>query len=101
MNVYAFDVDGTLETSNGPIGIRKLRMLQGQGHYVYIVSPSMARPKDFPVVLVGTRAENLAMVKSMHPDEDRFVYLSDNNDQPEAAAAGFEYVDARDFGKAA
>lgn len=101
MNVYAFDVDGTLETSDGPIWIRQLRMLQGQGHYVYIVSPSMKRPKGFPVVLVGTRAENLAAVKSMHPDEDRFVYLSDNNDQAEAEAAGFEYVDRNDFGRLA
>lgn len=34
MKVYAFDVDETMETSNGPVTVDMLRELRGQGHIV-------------------------------------------------------------------
>lgn len=36
MKIYAFDVDDTLEISNGPIPIKKLRQLRENGHIVGI-----------------------------------------------------------------
>lgn len=101
MAVYAFDVDGTIETSAGPVTILQLARLLEQGHFVYIVSPSPLRPHGFPVVLPhggGSRQENLRAVQQMHPDEDLFIYVSDNGDIGEAHAAGFVYVRHDEFG---
>jgi hypothetical protein len=93
VTVYAFDVDGTLETSAGPIAISRLEDLRRAGHYVYLVSPSGARPRGFPVVASGAhRSDNLRIVKVMHPDESEFIYVSDNGDQIAATEAGFAYV---------
>jgi len=103
VTVFAFDVDGTLASSAGPISDVELIGLQHRGDYVYIVSPSAARPKLFPVVLPhggGSRQENLRAVRAMHPDEDRFIYVSDNGDLPEANAAEFEYVWHNEFAQA-
>jgi hypothetical protein len=100
MTVYAFDVDGTLETSSGPIYLDTLWNLLRSGHWVYIVSPSELRPKGFPTVLIGgggDRAENLKAVKVLHPDASEFVYVSDNGDMQAAKDAGFEYVRHTDF----
>jgi hypothetical protein len=90
--VVAFDIDGTLETSSGPVSTALLRSIQRGGSYVYLVSPSSARPQGFPILANGTqRRDNLLAVKAMHPDEENFIYVSDNGDQAEAEAAGFEY----------
>jgi hypothetical protein len=100
MTVFAFDVDGTLTSSAGPISDAHLIGLQHRGDYVYIVSPSAARPPFFPVVLPnggGDRAANLEAVKAMHPDEDRFIYVSDNGDTAAAEQAGFEYLPHTEF----
>ncbi len=92
MTVYAFDVDGTIETSNGPITEARLHELREDGDFVYLVSPSASRPKGLPILASGSRQDNLRAVRAMHPDEDRFVYVSDNGDVSDAQAAGFEYV---------
>jgi hypothetical protein len=100
VTVFAFDVDGTLASSAGPISDAALIGLQHEGHYVYIVSPSAARPPFFPIVLPdggGDRAANLKAVKAMHPDEDRFIYVSDNGDTAAAEQAGFEYLPHTEF----
>jgi hypothetical protein len=89
--VVAFDIDGTLETSNGPVSTNLLRSIQRGGSYVYLVSPSAARPQGFPILANGQRRDNLLAVKAMHPDEEEFIYVSDNGDEAEAEAAGFEY----------
>jgi hypothetical protein len=91
MTVYAFDIDGTLETSAGPIPIAVLEGLRCD-HYVYLVSPSSARPHGFPIVASDSRVENLRKVKRMHPDETEFIYVSDNGDHSEARLAEFKYV---------
>jgi hypothetical protein len=99
MTVFAFDIDGTLETSAGPIPISVLEGLKCD-HYVYLVSPSAARPKGFPIVLSSSsRVESLRQVKAMHPDTepDDFIYVSDNGDQREAQLAGFRYVWHNEF----
>jgi len=100
VTVFAFDVDGTLASSAGPISDVELIGLQHRGDYVYIVSPSAARPQLFPVVVPGSRQDNLQAVKAMHPDESRFIYVSDNGDTADAEAAGFEYVWHNEFAQA-
>lgn len=103
MKVYAFDTDGTLETSAGPVTVARLRELIAEGHKVAIVSPSAAHPKDengepaFFMVIEGSRSENLDGVRRMFPDGDAYIYVSDNGDLDAAAAAAFEYVDPQDF----
>jgi hypothetical protein len=99
MTVFCFDVDGTLETSDGPIPIAVLAGLKCD-HYVYLVSPSSARPHGFPIVVSQTsRVESLRQVKKMHPDtpDEEFLYISDNGDQREAQLAGFRYVWHNEF----
>ena len=99
MTVFAFDVDGTLETSAGPISIAVLQGLKCD-HYVYLVSPSAARPKGFPIVVSSSsRVESLRQVRKMHPDEpdEGFLYISDNGDQREAQLAGFTYIWHNEF----
>jgi hydroxymethylpyrimidine pyrophosphatase-like HAD family hydrolase len=99
MSVFAFDIDGTLETSSGPVTISRLDDLRRAGHYVYLVSPSEARPKGLPIVAGGAhRSDNLRQVKAMHPDEAEFIYVSDNGDMTAAAEAGWEYVWHTGFG---
>jgi hypothetical protein len=99
VTVYGFDIDGTLETSAGPVSIERLDALRRDGHYVYLVSPSEARPKGFPIVASGAhRSDNLRQVKAMHPDETEFIYVSDNGDQVAATEAGFTYVWHTGFG---
>ena len=46
MALLCFDVDGTLDTGDGPIPVSVLHELNGMGHKVVIVSPSPLRPKD-------------------------------------------------------
>ncbi|MGH7252652.1 MAG: hypothetical protein ACREIE_02515 [Nitrospiraceae bacterium] len=92
MTVYAFDIDGTIETSNGPVTVARIQELRQDGDFVYLVSPSAARPKGLPILASGSRQDNLRAVKAMHPDEERFVYISDNGDIGDAQAAGFEYI---------
>ncbi len=92
MNLYAFDVDGTLETSNGPVTILRLKQLQSLGHAVVIVSPSELAPADFEKCLPGDRTANLVEAATRYPQAKRKVYVSDNNDQASAEATGFEYI---------
>ncbi len=99
--VVAFDVDGTLENSLGPVSIERLTQLQSGYPYVAvaIVSPSAKRPPGFPSFLVnggGDRLANLLAVKQAFPS-DLYVYVSDNGDMEVAKKAGFSYVDAKAF----
>lgn len=92
------DVDGTIETSAGPVTVARLRELdQLEGCTVVIVSPSAARPAGFAERIDGpSRADNLRAAAKDWP-ADLLVYCSDNEDRAEAAAAGFCYVDRNDF----
>jgi hypothetical protein len=51
--LVCFDVDGTLETSAGPVTVEQLRRLEAAGVAVAIVSPSPARPPGFPEFISG------------------------------------------------
>lgn len=90
--LVCFDVDGTLETSAGPVTVQRLKDLEAGGVAVVIVSPSSLRPKGFKEKIEGTRRDNLLAAKSLYPAHVN-LYVSDNGDMGEADAAGFTYVD--------
>ncbi|MFI4977519.1 MAG: hypothetical protein ACHQC8_02405 [Solirubrobacterales bacterium] len=101
--LVCFDVDGTLETSGGPVTLMMLARLQAMPNlFVTIVSPSAAAPPGFERALPnggGSRRDNLLAAKFSHP-ADLYLYVSNNGDQAEAIAAGFLYVDHIDFATA-
>jgi len=101
MILFAFDCDGTLNVSGGPVAISILTALTALGHKVVIVSPSAAcKPLGFTHVDSADRLVNLKRVKELYPECERWVYVSDNAGDPELAAqAGFEYVHPSNFGE--
>lgn len=99
--LVAFDVDGTLETSQGPVKIDTLVHLDNAGVSVVIVSPSNAYPREFEGRRIlpnggGSRSGNLLEAKRLFPS-DLYFYVSDNGDIGEAQIAGFVYVDRMAF----
>jgi hypothetical protein len=94
--LLAFDVDGTLDSSAGPVPVARLHALQAPDCRVVIVSPSPARPPGFPEYLGEDRAGNLAAAADGWP-ADLCLYVSDNEDREAARLAGFIYVDRNDF----
>jgi len=104
MTLLCFDVDGTLDCSNGPVSVTRLNEWHDdpEGPNVVIVSPSGAyvghlpRCSDKP-----TRRECLNAAARMVgvQDQDLLLYVSDNKDYEEAHAAGFCYIEAAEFAK--
>ncbi len=108
MILFAFDVDGTLDTSGGPISFGLFATLSTYGlvHFLHvaIVSPSGAWPKGaFPhfdfAAPDGGRQANLERAKAAFPEDVVWIYISDNKDYDAAAAAGFAYIEAAEFAK--
>jgi hypothetical protein len=101
--VIAFDVDGTLDSSQGPVPVLRLTELRGYGFHIWIVSPSSNRPGGFEEAVTGERVANLRQVRieelSRDPLAGTFVYLyvSDNKDYDAARQAGFSYIEAGQF----
>ena len=94
MALLCFDVDGTLEQSEGPIPLQALHDLSAQGHMIVIVSPSPLRPKNEPVpeFLSVDRRKNLRDARQEYPHEQA-VYISDNDgDDVLSSEVDFEYV---------
>jgi hypothetical protein len=91
------DVDGTLDSSAGPVPVERLRELDHlPGCRVVIVSPSAARPSGFTEQVGDDRQANLAAAADLWRAPLR-LYLSDNGDREIAQAAGFTYIDPSDF----
>lgn len=103
--VFCFDVDGTLESSNGPVSVDALLKLEEKGHLVVIVSESPHYPRglgDEPlferIVERGSRAQNLLAVKEKYPGRN-YYYISDNQDQAQALEAGVIFMEPATFVK--
>lgn len=92
--IFAFDVDGTLETSGGPVTTAMLQYLARFGEVV-IVSPSPHKPEGFKVIADSSREENLKTAGGK--ERTLRFYVSDNGDSEIARKAGFAYVDREDF----
>jgi hypothetical protein len=92
----AFDVDGTIETSNGPIKVERMEELRAHGVNVVIVSPSNLRPNGFHERNGQARVDDLHLTKQDFPALV-YLYVSDNGDTVAAEEAGFIYVDRLAF----
>jgi len=109
MTLFCFDVDGTLDCSNGPITVAMLDLLaQSTSPYtVVIVSPSGAYTGGLPrIANNATRKENLIAAREAFTAQHGHsplvcLYVSDNKDYTEAEAAGFAYIEASEFAKIA
>ncbi len=96
--LIAFDVDGTLETSGGPVKIERLNELIDDGAKIAIVSPSPSKPSGFIEINSGDRFKDLQHCKKDYPDEEIYLYVSDNlGDDWLAMKAGFTFVKPKDF----
>jgi hypothetical protein len=99
VNVYCFDVDGTLESSSGPVSLSDLDALMDMDHVVLIVSPSSAVPERYAKCLTeGTRADNLKEARKMFDGGTEYIYVSDNpGDEEVAREAGFTFLHPNDW----
>ncbi len=104
MILLAFDVDGTLSCSNGPVSLEWVERVHSSGlARVMIVSPSRMYQGPLPRQSdLATRGENLKAAwhwaERNWPGEIHLrMYVSDNKDLEEARAAGFCYVEASNF----
>ncbi len=103
MILVCFDVDGTLDSSGGPVSFAWVKAcVQRLDFLAMVVSPSVAWPQgELPASLTGgSRADNLrAAAVACEPTATLRLYVSDNKDQAEAQAAGFVYIEAADFAR--
>ena len=102
MIILAFDVDGTLDCSNGPVPVSWLNQVhEARVASVVIVSPSGAYVGPLPRVSGNPqRKDNLVGARLLYGSSPMYcLYVSDNKDHTEAEAAGFLYVEAIDFAR--
>lgn len=98
--IIAFDVDGTLDCSQGPVPVARLKELVSVGCIIIIVSSSANRPGGFIEVLSPTegRRGSLEEVKRKYPQEKLFIYVSDNpGDDALARGLGYSYIHPSNF----
>jgi len=95
MNLYAFDCDGSLENSNGPIPILFLEKLKALGHIICIVSPSgVCANLPYEYFTSGAdRLANLLAAKAAHPNCSFNYYFTDNpTEESLAEPSGFVVI---------
>jgi len=116
MKLYAFDVDDTLETSNGPVRLVDLQALRDRGHIVGLcgnwglvtcnvpdwhqrvsfIGPIRASKTDFLIELrTYVRAESYVMVGN----DPRIFGASD--DATASREAGFQFIREVEFANGA
>lgn len=113
MNLFAFDIDGTLECKeddseyiNGPVKLSTLDRLAIHNKIV-IVSPSPYYPKHsdgkplYPIFAEYEsdtyRHKNLLEAKSSFPVDGSYIYVSNNGDHKEAEKAEFIFITEKEF----
>jgi len=108
--VIAFDIDGTVDTSSGPVTVARMKALADSFANVWIVSPSglspnrrTTDPTKFKEAINGDRVTNLRNVKQAEFENENveqmtiYLYVSDNKDYDAAKQAGFSYIEASQF----
>ena len=111
--VYAFDVDDTLEVSNGPVGVAVLRTLADEGHIVGLCGnwavlvravPDWHRFISFLGPFHVTKAAFLIQLRAHVPASDYVMVGNDpttghgsSADRSAAEEAGWRFVLERDF----
>jgi len=98
--VYAFNVDGTLEVSAGPIKLEALRKLRA---YVFIVG-NYAKLAEVTTEFPNGNPEGLPKEEALRRLGERFapqeekIYVADTKaDEEVAERAGWRFCYAKDF----
>lgn len=113
MKLYAFDVDHTLEVSEGPIKIDLLKALGAEGHVVGIAGnwrrfvqnyPDWRRVVSFIGPCGGIKDDFLRHLKCDEIVVEEFVMVGNiinvsgaSDDQGAAARAGWRFIRESDF----
>jgi len=98
--IIAFDCDGTLEISNGPIRLARLMELKQAGLVVGIVGNWMVAIKqikglDFYQAGIPTKAE---VLKALGEGAALKIYVADTDeDKRQAYEAGWNFLRANEF----
>lgn len=100
MILIAFDCDGTIDASDGPISVSRLHELNIPPYIQVVIvsaSPFCARLPFPRFVSENTRLENLLAATIRYPSILN-IYVSDNTgDDMNAKMAGYVYIHPRDF----
>lgn len=112
MIVFAFDVDHTLEISDGPVPLGALAALRAQGHVVGLCGNwalVVQRVPDWPrlVSFLGpigcTKVEHLVQLKQYVPADDYVLVGNDptifgnSSDREAAGQAGWRFLREAEF----
>lgn len=121
MKVYGFDVDETLEISNGPVPIRAMIDLLAQGHGVGLCGnwgaffskvPDWHRHINFFNAFIDKRefmkmlrecagpylgAEEFVMVGNILHERNRLGFVCGSDDKTAAEYAGWRFIKEDDF----
>ena len=112
MNVYAFDVDETLQASGGPIHSDQLWALRGDGHIVGLCGnwavfvravPEWHEFVSFVGPMLMVKADFLQQIKRYVP-ADEYIMVGNiagvtgaSDDEGAARAAGWRFISEREF----
>lgn len=100
MILMAFDCDGSLNSSDGPIPVSRLHELNIPPYIQVVIvsaSPFCSRLPFPRFVSENTRLENLLAAAIRYPSTLN-IYVSDNTgDDMNAKMAGFSYIHPKDF----
>ncbi len=98
--LIALDCDGTLDSSDGPIDVKRLHEINIPPYIQIVVvsaSPFCARLPFPRFVSENTRLENLLAAAIRYPSTLN-IYISDNpGDDENARMAGYVYIHPKNF----
>ena len=117
MKVYAFDVDETLEISNGPVKLQQMMDLRNEGHIIgvcgnmhvfcqvpgwhYLVSFLGQGFSSKEAFLHGLRinipAEDYVMVGNVYGEKNSLGFACGSKDSEAAATVGWRFIKEDDF----
>lgn len=102
--IIAFDVDGTLEISTGPVKLDVLRRLKAEGHIIYIVGNygklAQTTTEFADGNIGGTKAESLRLLAAKHSPELRKTYVTDTpEDEAATKEAYWKFIYAQEYAK--
>lgn len=114
VNMYLFDVDETLEVSNGPVKLSQLRALKDCGHIVGLCGNWAVFVQTTPRWWCYVSLVNVGVDKEIFMNQlkvfalkgiSHFVLVGNRaplgnpewSDETSALKAGFEFIEAKDF----
>jgi hypothetical protein len=116
MNLFAFDVDDTLELSNGPVRLADLQALRDSGHIVGLCGnwglvtrsvPDWHERVSFIGPISGSKTDFLIQLRT-HVPADRYVMVGNDpriwgasDDATASREAGFHFIREAEFASGA